>query len=782
MTTLNFLPTHTQRNLNSFGKYFLSIVICFVITACGSSNEDAKTEDLPTENITTEDLPKESITTEDLPTEDITTEDLPTENITTEESQERASFTGRVVKGVISNAIINVYPIININNTYVVDKSALPISTKTNGNGYYQVRPSNKKNDNYYYLEVVTDENSRMLCDIDTGCESSNGSTANFGELFSLATGFTLSNVVKSKAGKINHAPISPLTHLAINKAKSLPGGMSPENVLVANQFIENIFKLGDGALGLTPTDLTSLSDIRKLKSAELKLGLISASFMPYIEQSEWDNLLTLPISEIILSANKLAKYLNTSSLSTQSSITLSSIETETYTHYSNLTATPLSISKHPSSIFVAEGDNASLFVVASSSEPISYQWLKGSIEIANETSASLSLSNISQNSEGIYSVIVSSSNESIESLSALVSVVPAPQPVSILTHPTSLVITEGDSISLSVIAEGDGPLSFQWQKGGSILVDKTSSSLILQAATLSDAGTYSVSVSNTINTIQSDFAVISVLNAANPITILEQPTNAFIIEGSSVSFAVTASGGGFISYQWRKNSQIIADAYNSTYTINTSTAEDSGNYDVVLTNSVGSQVSQKAELLVISKIEPVTIISQPESININEGETASLLVNATGGGALSYEWFKGGVSISNSNSAQLLIDNTILSDQGSYQVFVSNEESSAQSEAVYLSITPVPITILPSTLNLSWDIPTTRADDSELNLSAIQGYLIVYGTDGLNFDQSINIVGGQTVSTLIDLLPNTYYFRIATVEVTGIQSVFSETIQVTIE
>jgi len=740
-------------NFNLFGKLFLILVTCFVISAFGSNK-------FPHSNTGANHISES------------------TEGTNTEE----AFFTGRVVKGVISNAIINVYPIVNIDNTYVVDKSTLQITTNTNDSGYYQVSPSSKRKDNYYYIEVVTDENSRMLCDIDIGCESSNGSTANFGESFNLATGFTLSNVVKSKAGKINHAPISPLTHLAIIKAQSLPGGISPENILAAKQFIESTFELGDKALELTPTDLTSLSEIRKPKSQALKLGLISASFMPYIELPEWDNLSTLPISDIILKANQLAKFLNTNSLSAQSSNTLETLEADTYTHYINLTSTPLLISEHPSSISVIEGESAQLNVVASSSELIRYQWLKDSFEIANETSASLFLSNISQSLEGMYSVIVSTNNESIESLSALVSVPPSPQPVSIMTHPTSLVTTEGDNVSLNVIAEGDGPLSYQWQKGGSILVNETSSSLALQAITLLDAGTYSVTASNNINTVQSDFADISVLAAVDPITIFEQPANAFINEGSSVSFSVTASGGGFISYQWRKNSQTIPEAYNSTYTINTTTVEDSGNYDVVLANSVGSEISQLAELIVISKVEPVAIISQPQSLSVNEGEPASLLVNASGGGALNYLWFKDGISILDSNSAHFLIDKTSPSDQGNYQVFISNEESSAQSKAVHLSIIPSPATTLPSTINLSWSIPTARVDGSELSFSAIQGYLIVYGTDALNFDQSMSIIGGETVSASIDLLPNSYYFKIATIEVTGIQSVFSGTTQVTIE
>lgn len=157
-------------------------------------------------------------------------------------------------------------------------------------------------------------------------------------------------------------------------------------------------------------------------------------------------------------------------------------------------------------------------------------------------------------------------------------------------------------------------------------------------------------------------------------------------------------------------------------------------------------------------------------------------MVNASGGGALSYQWFKDGASISDANSAQFLITKTRLSDQGNCHVFVSNEESSAQSEAVYLSIIHTPIPTEPSTVNLSWDIPSARIDGSELSLSTIQGYLIIYGTDALNFDQLINILSVETISASIDLLPDSYYFKIATIEVSGIQSAFSDVAQVTIE
>jgi len=770
MPALHFLPINAQITLHSIGKYFLILLIGLSLTACGNdqqSQDQTSTTPESTKEPSPEELSPEKSGAIESSSDSISSED---------------AFTGRVVKGVISNAIINVYPIINNDNTYSVDKSAPPVTTRTNGNGYYQVKTTTKRKDRYYYVEVLTDENSKMLCDFNTGCESSDGGFANFGESFSLTTGFTLSNVVKSKAGKINHAPISPLTHLSIKHAESLPGGISPENIIAGQQFIESTFELGSDALALIPTDLTSVSEIRKLKSQELKLGLISASFMPIIELPLWHKLSMQSIDEIILNANKLAIFLNDGSLSTQSAKTLSVIETDTYKHYNTLTSTPLVILEHPTSISALEGDNVQLDVLASASKSISYQWLKDGLTLDNETSESLFLDSVSASSTGVYSVIVKTSTESIESLSALVSVETSISPVSIVTHPSSVVATEGDSISFKVIAEGDTPLSYQWQKGGSVLINETSSSITLHPITLSDAGTYSALISNNFSSVQSNFADLTVLPAIEPIMITEQPTNVIINEGNAASFSISATGGGFISYQWRKNDQVIPEAYGSVFAINTTTLEDSGSYDVILSNSVGTKLSQPASLNVISNAEPVTIINHPQGLSVNEGEAAYLVVKASGEGLLNYQWLKDGESMAGSNTEQFIIGKTILSDQGSYQVIVSNEESSTLSDTAYVSIIPSPIITNPSTVNLSWNIPTLRADGSELIASDIQGYIIAYGTDSLNLDQEISVNGSNTVSASIELWPNTYYLRIATLDANNVQSDFSNSVQITLE
>ena len=66
-----------------------------------------------------------------------------------------------------------------------------------------------------------------------------------------------------------------------------------------------------------------------------------------------------------------------------------------------------------------------------------------------------------------------------------------------IVTAPVGDTIFEGDTLNLSVDADGAPPLYYQWFRGETILRSQTSETLIIEYARTSDAGDYSVVVSN---------------------------------------------------------------------------------------------------------------------------------------------------------------------------------------------------------------------------------------------------------------------------------------------
>ena len=90
-----------------------------------------------------------------------------------------------------------------------------------------------------------------------------------------------------------------------------------------------------------------------------------------------------------------------------------------------------------------------------------------------------------------------------------------APQ---LTAQPASQVVLAGTKVMLSVAAFGARPFFYQWQKNGTNLVDAgtlagaTSRNLALGSASLADAGTYSVIVSNALGWVPSTGAHLTVV------------------------------------------------------------------------------------------------------------------------------------------------------------------------------------------------------------------------------------------------------------------------------
>ena len=90
--------------------------------------------------------------------------------------------------------------------------------------------------------------------------------------------------------------------------------------------------------------------------------------------------------------------------------------------------STPASIEQQPASIRRLPGTNAVFTVLAQGTEPITYHWRKNSSSLGLQpTSATLTLTNLTANSAGTYSVIVSNSAGTQTSSGAVLSIAARP-------------------------------------------------------------------------------------------------------------------------------------------------------------------------------------------------------------------------------------------------------------------------------------------------------------------------------------------------------------------
>ena len=179
--------------------------------------------------------------------------------------------------------------------------------------------------------------------------------------------------------------------------------------------------------------------------------------------------------------------------------------------------------------------------------------------------------------------------------------------------------------------------------------------------------------------------ATYTITAAPSAPQITTQPANQTVPGGQPATFSVVATGTAPLQYQWRKNSTPIAGATGSSYTTPATVSGDNGSsFAVVVTNATGSMTSNAAMLTVAPT--PPTIVTQPSSVTITVGSSATFSV-ATSGSGLSYQWNFNGAAISGANSSSYTISSAATNNTGNYSVLVSNSAGSVTSAPATLVV-----------------------------------------------------------------------------------------------
>jgi len=97
----------------------------------------------------------------------------------------------------------------------------------------------------------------------------------------------------------------------------------------------------------------------------------------------------------------------------------------------------------------------------------------------------------------------------------AIVAVLIPPGLPEITAQPEAMTVSAGVAVSFSVGVSGTGPFSYQWYKNGSALGGATSATCSIVAATMTDVGTYMVTVGNANGSTSSQAASLTVTVAA---------------------------------------------------------------------------------------------------------------------------------------------------------------------------------------------------------------------------------------------------------------------------
>jgi uncharacterized repeat protein (TIGR01451 family) len=194
---------------------------------------------------------------------------------------------------------------------------------------------------------------------------------------------------------------------------------------------------------------------------------------------------------------------------------------------------------------------------------------------------------------------------------------------------------------------------------------------------------TYQVAVTNTVTTgfsfhndaeinsaendvnLSNNFSRVTTVVTSNciPPSIVVGPADASSC-GEQETFTVLANGSAPLSYQWRKDGEVILGATASQYSTSVP-----GSYDVVISNLCGAVTSAAATLTVGNPV----IVSDPQDVIACLGASAAFMVQATGN-ALTYQWRKDGAAIEGATGSLLEIASATEADAGSYDVVVTGE------------------------------------------------------------------------------------------------------------
>ena len=193
----------------------------------------------------------------------------------------------------------------------------------------------------------------------------------------------------------------------------------------------------------------------------------------------------------------------------------------------------PPAITTQPAGLTVFGGSNAVFTVAATGNTPLAYQWLKNGTNLANGTGIAgattnvLTLTGVTTNSSGNYTVVITNLYGAVTSSVASLTV--ALPPAFTVTTVTNRTLQCGSNVvNLAVTVSGTTPLNYQWSLDAVPVTNATNTTFSLTNLTL-PSHTVSVTVTNLYGSVTGN-AVLTVQDTVAPLVSLVG-ANPFYVE-----------------------------------------------------------------------------------------------------------------------------------------------------------------------------------------------------------------------------------------------------------
>ncbi len=205
--------------------------------------------------------------------------------------------------------------------------------------------------------------------------------------------------------------------------------------------------------------------------------------------------------------------------------------------------AAPPKITLQPSATNLCAGGTATFQVAATGTGTLTYQWQKNQANLSDgghysgTATTTLTVSSVDANDAANYRCVVTDANGSTASSEAALALKTA---TTITQHPANASVVVGGTTNFTVVATGDGTLTYQWQKNQANLNNGghysgcTTATLTISNADTNDAASYRCVVTAGCGSSTSFQGALTVSSCATPILLNSS------FEGGNVSGVAT--------------------------------------------------------------------------------------------------------------------------------------------------------------------------------------------------------------------------------------------------
>ncbi|NXE21879.1 TITIN protein, partial [Ardeotis kori] len=370
------------------------------------------------------------------------------------------------------------------------------------------------------------------------------------------------------------------------------------------------------------------------------------------------------------------------------------------------VTEPPSFVKKVDPSYLLTPGDSARLQCKIKGSPEIQVTWFKNNKEIRESNTHRMSFVNFVAVLDIMEMKVDDSGSYSCEALNEVGSdscttEVVVKEPPSFIRTLEPAEVVKGTNNVLQCEVAGTGPFEISWYKDKKqirsskkyrLTSQKTVISLEVSSFNSADVGEYECMIANEVGKCICSATYV----LKEPPSFVKKIENVTALAGDSITLQAVVKGSQPISVMWMKGKDIIQDDNKIRVTFEHGLAtlqitgvqlSSGGKYTCVAENDAGSQ-SCFGELAVK---EPATIVDKAVSIDVTEGDPATLQCKFSGTKDITAKWFKDGKELMLGPKYKISVTDTVSvlkvlhaekKDSGEYVFEVHNDVGSSSCSA----------------------------------------------------------------------------------------------------